>query len=175
MLGLVPGIHVSQRSRARTREWPGHLTRSRASRFYPARTASKLRGSVNRATNLRRQRGLGFFGDRLERRRLVDGEIRQHLAVDRDARLGEAVDKDAVGHAERTDRGIDALDPERAERALLALAVAEGILPGLFDGGFRGADGVLAAAGKALGGLVDFLVLGVRGHTAFYARHDVVP
>src|SRR5258708_7742704 len=123
MLGLVPGIHVSQRSRARTREWPGHLTRSRASRFYPARTASKLRGSVNRATNLRRQRGLGFFGDRLERRRLVDGEVREHLAVDRDARLGEAVDKDAVGHAERAHRGVEALDPQRAKRALPALGV----------------------------------------------------
>src|SRR5258708_4965887 len=127
------------------------------------------------ASGLRRQRGLGLFSDRLERRRLGDGEIRQHLAVHHDARLREAVDKDAVGHAERTDRGIDALDPERAERALLALAVAEGILPGLFDRGLGSADGVLAAAGKALGGLVDFLVLGVRGHTAFDARHDCYP
>ena len=75
-----------------------------------------------------RQCGLGLLGDRLERRRLGDREIRQHLAVDRDARLREAVDKDAVGHAERTNRGIDALDPERAERALLALAVAERVL-----------------------------------------------
>src|SRR5882724_12254145 len=114
---------------------------------------------------LRRQRGLGLFSDRLERRRLVDGEIRQHLAVDRDARLGEAVDKDAIGHAERTNRGIDALDPERAERALLALAIAEGILAGLLDRGLGGADGVLAAAVKTFCRLVDFLVLGVRGHT----------
>src|ERR1700712_5032720 len=125
--------------------------------------------------NLRRQCGLGLFSDRLERRRLVDGEIRQHLAVHRDARLGEAVDKDAVGHAERTHRGVEALDPQCAEGALLALAVAEGILPGLLDSGFGGADGVLAAAVKALGGLVDFLVLGVRGHTAFDARHDGSP
>src|SRR3977135_1234685 len=96
--------------------------------------------------NLRRQRGLGLFSDRLERRRLVDGEIRQHLAVDRDARLGKAVDKDAVGHAERTHGGIEALNPQRAEGALLALAVAKGILPGLFDRGLGGADSVLAAA-----------------------------
>ena len=39
---------------------------------------------------LRRQRGLGLFHDRLERRRLVDGEIGQHLAVDRDARTWPA-------------------------------------------------------------------------------------
>src|SRR6202165_1507115 len=125
--------------------------------------------------NLRRQRGLGLFSDRLERRRLVDGEIRQHLAVHRDARLRQAVDKDAVGHTERTHRGIEALNPQRAEGALLALAVAEGVLPGLLNRGLGGADGVLAAAVKALGGLVDFLVLGVRGHTAFDARHDGSP
>src|SRR6195952_1804103 len=115
---------------------------------------------------LSRQRGLGLFSDRLERRRLVDGEIRQNLAIHRDARLREAVDEDAVGHPERAHRGIEALDPQRAERALLALAVAEGVLPGLLDRGLGGADGVLAAARKTLGGLVDFLVLGVRGHTA---------
>src|SRR5712672_3888263 len=125
--------------------------------------------------NLRRQRGLGLFSDRLERRRLVDGEIRQHLAVDRDARPGEAVDKDAVGHAERTHGGVEALDPQCAEGTLLALAIAEGVLPGLLDRGLGGADGVLAPAVKTLGGLVDFLVLGVRGHTAFNARHDGSP
>src|SRR3979490_3408015 len=108
--------------------------------------------------NLRRQCGLGLFSDRLERRRLVDGEIRQHLAVHRDARLGKAVDKDAVGHAERTHRGVEALNPERPEGALLALAVAEGVLRGLFDGGLGGADGVLAAAVKNLCSLVDFLL-----------------
>src|ERR1700748_3362610 len=108
---------------------------------------------------LGREGGLGLLGDRLERRRLVDREIRQHLAVDRDARLGEAVDKSAVGEAERADRGVQPLDPQRAEGALLALAVAEGILPGLLDGLLGGADGVLAAAIIALGGLVDFLVL----------------
>ena len=36
--------------------------------------------------------------------------------------------KTAVGHAERAHRRVDALDPERAEGALLALAVAEGVL-----------------------------------------------
>src|SRR6185437_9169726 len=140
----------------------GTPVQRRASRFCPARTASKeaIDGT------LRRERGLGLFGDRLERRRLVDREIRQHLAIDGDARLGQAVDKDAVGHAERTHRGVETLDPKRAEGALLALAITEGVLPGLVDRGLGGADGVLAAAGKALGGLVDFLVPGVRSHTA---------
>src|SRR5947199_10395669 len=135
-------------------------------------TPSKI---SQRASGLRRERGFGLFGDRLERRRLGDGEIRQHLAVDCDARLRQAVDEDAVGHAERAHGRVQALDPERAEGALLALAVAEGILPGLLDRSLGGADGVLAAAAETLGGLVDFLVPGVRGHTAFDARHDCYP
>src|SRR3984957_13141909 len=121
------------------------------------------------------ERRLGLLGDRLERRRLVDREIREHLAVDGDAGLGQAVDKHAVGHAERADGSVKTLNPQRAEGALLALAIAEGILPGLFDRGLGGPDRVLAAAVKALGGLVDFLVLGGRGHPAFAASHDRSP
>ena len=41
-----------------------------------------------------------------------------------DAGLVEAVDKSAVGHAVLAHRRVDALDPQSAERALLALAVA---------------------------------------------------
>src|ERR1700729_3806906 len=162
MPGLVPGIHAL-RCCCEVKTWMAGTG--------PAMTTPNISQSRDGAA-LRRQRGLGLFGDRVERRRLVDGEIRQHLAVDRDARLGKAVDKPAVGHSERPHGGIEALDPQRAEGALLALAVAEGVLPGLLDSGLGGADGVLAAAVKALGGLVDFLVLGVRGHTAFDARHD---
>src|SRR6476620_12139885 len=136
-------------------------------RVKPGHDDLKNIAEESRDNGLGRERSLGLFSDRLERRGLGDGEIRQHLAVHRDARLGEAVDEDAVGHPERTNRGVDALDPERAEGALLALAVAEGVLPRLLACGLGGADGVLAAAAETLGGLVDFLVLGVRGHTAF--------
>src|ERR1700744_6015587 len=119
--------------------------------------------------------GLRLLCNRLERSRLVDRQVRQHLAVDGHARLGQAVDEHAVGHAERTNGRIQPLDPERAEGALLALAIPESVLAGLFDGGLGGANGVLAAAVITLGGLVDFLVLGVGGHTAFDARHDEYP
>ena len=43
----------------------------------PAMTTSKASQKHQRSDALRRQRGLGLFSDRLERRRLVDGEIRQ--------------------------------------------------------------------------------------------------
>src|SRR5579872_664466 len=115
------------------------------------------------------------FGNRLERGRLADREIGQHLAIDRDAGFRKPVDEPAIGHAERANRRIEALDPQRTESALLALAVAESVLRGLFHRGLGGADRILAAAVIALGGLIDFLVLGVRGHTAFDASHDGSP
>src|SRR5882757_9243361 len=162
------------------RAWPAHprLTAFVRKKTWVAGTSPAMTTSKPRAgkrDGLRRQRGLGLFGDRLERRRLVDGEVRQHLAVHRDARLRQAVDKHAVGHAERAHRRVQALDPQRAKRALLALAVAEGVLAGLLHRLLGGADGVLAAAVESLGGLEDFLVLGVRGHTAFDASHDWSP
>src|SRR5436190_2051834 len=56
---------------------------------------------------LRRYRGFGLFHDRLERRRLGDGEIGQDLAVDRQPGLGEAVDEPAVVQSERPHRGVE--------------------------------------------------------------------
>src|SRR3954465_2182749 len=115
---------------------------------------------------------LGLLGDRVERSRLVDREIRQNLAAHGYAGVGETVDKHAVGHAERTDGSVEALDPERAERPLLALAIAERILAGLVDGGLGGANGILAATTKTLGGLGDFFGLAMSPPAAFAASHD---
>ena len=67
-------------------------------------------------------------------------------------------------------RRVDALDPQRAELALAVLAVAVGVLHRLVDGGLGGADGVLAAAEKAFGGLRGlFLCLAWDGYAAFDA------
>ena len=63
--------------------------------------------------------GLGLLGDRAESGHVVHGEIRQHLAVDFDAGLHQAVDDAAVAQAVDARRGIDARDPQGAELALL--------------------------------------------------------
>src|SRR5207253_8696782 len=140
MPGLVPGIHVLQRLRE-GRAWMAGTSNAKT-RFalLPGHDDLKNIAEEPRSDRLRRQCGLGLLGNCLERRRLGDGEIRQHLTVHRDARLRQAVDKDAVGHAERAHSGVQTLDPERAEGALLALAVAEGILASLLDRGLGGAD-----------------------------------
>src|SRR6185369_17949106 len=85
------------------------------------------------------------------------------------------VDELRVVQAERPHRGVDALDPERAEGALLVLAVAVGVLHRLFHRLLGDADGVAATAVVALGRLVDLLMLGVRSDAAFDASHDRSP
>ena len=67
-----------------------------------------------------------------------------------------------------------ALAPQGAESALLDLAVAISILPGLFNGLAGNADGVLAAATVALGLIEQALVLGVGGNTTFDTGHASV-
>src|SRR5581483_8693461 len=90
------------------------------------------------------ERGLGLADDRFERRRLGDGEVRKHLAVDRNAGLVQARETFAVVQPETPYRRIEPLNPQRAERALAALAVAIGVLVGLLDRLLGDPDRVLA-------------------------------
>src|SRR5579863_1968000 len=120
------------------------------------------------------QRAFRLLDDRGKRRGLRDGEVRQHLAVDLDPRRGEAGDKPAVGQAMLARRGVDALNPQRSKLALAVLAVAIGVLHRLVDRGLGGADGVLAPAEEALGGLQYLLVLGVGRYAPLDARHGSI-
>src|SRR5215470_10091508 len=118
-----------------------------------------------------RQGGFGLLDDGLKGRRLGNGEVRQDLAIDHEPGLAEAVDKSAVIEPKRPHRGVEALNPERPEGALAALAVAIGVLVGLLDRLLGDADRVLATAEIAFRGLEDFLVLGVSGDTTLDAGH----
>src|SRR6476660_3057488 len=124
---------------------------------------------------LRRQRGLGFFHDRLKRRRLANGEVGQNLPVDRHAGLGQSGDKPAVVESERPHRGVQPLDPQRTECALAPFAVAEGVLVRLLDGLLGDADRVLAPAIVAFGGFQDLFMFGVRRDTTLDAGHGSSP
>src|SRR3569623_1232406 len=94
----------------------------------PRMTTERHVARKSAGSGLSRQRGLGLLDDCGERGRLVDREIREHLAVDLKTRLGEPVDKLRVVEADRPHGGVQALDPQRAEGALATLAVAEGVL-----------------------------------------------
>src|ERR1700721_1772484 len=97
----------------------------------PAMTAKNMSG---------RQRGLGLLDDRLERRRLADGEGGKHLGVGHAPGSAEAVDKSTVGEAEAAHCRVQPLDPQGAEGALAPLAVAERVLVRLLDRLLGGAD-----------------------------------
>src|SRR5882757_2922659 len=103
--------------------------------------------------------GGGLVAERLEAGRVLDGEVGEHLAVYSDAREVQAVDKSAVGQSVLAHGGVDALNPERAEGALLAFAVAVAILHGLLDRLLGDADRILAPAVVALGLLQHLPVL----------------
>src|SRR5262245_35835220 len=184
---LVRPISTGSPSRVLWVMAPGRSPAPGSATYHSPRRSSALRScmpvtpaSAGRAVGLPegavasgggRQRSLCLLDDRLKRRRLADREVGQHLAVDQQPGLAEAVDEPAVGKAERAHRRIEPLDPERAEGALAALAVAIGILVRLLDRLLGDANGVLAPAVIAFGGFEDFLVLGVSGDAALDACH----
>src|SRR3989344_3551995 len=93
--------------------------------------------------------GVGGHVQRLEDRvkdgRMVLGDGRKYLAIELNAGGLERRDEAAVGHAVRAQRGVEAHGPQAAEVALLATAVAVGVLAGLELGGDRELEFRLAA------------------------------
>src|SRR5579862_3852782 len=148
---------------------------SRPSTSYLPPSKAWMPGTRPGMTGNLSERRLGLADDRLERRRFGDGEVGKHFAVDRDAGLAQAGDEAAVVQPERAHRGVEALNPQRAEGALLALAVAEGVLARLLHRLLGDADGVLAPAVIALGGLEHLLVLGMGCDAALDACHGRSP
>src|SRR5262245_60576227 len=121
------------------------------------------------------ERGLGLLHQGVEGGRLAGGEISHHLAVHGDAGLLDAGDELRVGEAMGAGAGVDALDPEGAEIALLVAAVAIGVLQRLLDALERDAvvgGGAAVVAGSHVDGL---LVTGVRGDAALDASHGADP
>src|SRR5882757_6346207 len=121
------------------------------------------------------QNRLRLRDDGTTRRTLVHRDVGQDLPVELAAGELQAVHEGAIGQALDADRRVDALDPECAERALLHLAVAIGVLPGLFDGLAGDADRVLATTVIALRLIEDPVMLGAGGYTPFDACHSLIP
>src|SRR3546814_11524998 len=97
-----------------------------------------------------RQGSVGLSNERLEGVAFMHCDIGQDLAIQFDTRKLQTVHELAIGQAFHAYGGVDALNPERTEAALLYLAIAIGVLASLFDCLPRDADGVLAAAIIAL-------------------------
>src|SRR5690606_20859891 len=118
-----------------------------------------------------RQGALCLFGQRRKTLRVVDGDVRQHLAIQGDAGLHQAVDEAAVAHAVDAGRGVDARDPQGAELALLLLATDVGVLQRLRDRLLGDAEDLAAGVVVALGLVEDLLVTTARLHATLDSCH----
>src|SRR4249919_724440 len=121
---------------------------------------------------LRRECALGLLGDLAERFDVVDGDIGQGLAVQRDVRLQQAIHEAAVAQAVHAGRGVDTHDPQRTELALALLAADVCVLGSLGDGLLGDAEDFATGVEVALRQLDDFLVATTRRYTTFNTSHD---
>src|SRR5918992_364615 len=112
-----------------------------------------------------RSHGLpGPVGKASEGLRVAHGDVGQHLAVDLDTGLLQAVHELAVRHALLASGGVDADDPQPPEVALAVTAVAIGVGVGLEQG--------LLGALVALGGLTAVALGPLESGAALLARVD---
>ena len=110
----------SRRQRARFRR--GACAQREASGRAGASRSGAIRSG---GFGVRPERSPGALGDCGERLRVAHGDVGERLAVELDPGLAcTPAHESVVGEAVLARRGVDADDPERAERALARLAVA---------------------------------------------------
>src|SRR5262252_2469343 len=115
--------------------------------------------------------GLCLLRQSAERRRVVHGDVGEHLAVDLDASLVQSVDDAAVGKSVDSGGGVDARDPQRAEFALVLPPVAVRILPRLDDRLLRRTVDLAPGVVVALRLAKNFLVTAPGRHATLHSCH----
>jgi hypothetical protein len=78
--------------------------------------------------------------DGIESLRIIDGYFAQHLSVQGDVGLFQAIDKDAVAYAPLPACGAEPNNPQAAEITFSALAIDPGVDAGADTGFFRETD-----------------------------------
>src|SRR5690606_23792771 len=123
------------------------------------------------ANNLRRECALRLLRQGGKARGVVHGDVGQHLAVEGDAGLHQAIHEAAVADAVGARRRVDAGDPQRTEIALLLLAADVGVLQRLRDRLLGDAEDLATGVVVALGLLQDLLVTTARLHATLDSCH----
>jgi hypothetical protein len=117
-------------------------------------------------------RGVSYrIQDDFKRRRVVERQIGQHLAVQTDAFSADGVDKTAVRDALGAGCGVDARNPQAAVQAFFELAVAVGVFPAFFEGVFGDGINLGPGAEVAACGQHDFFPARVAGRTVCCSWH----
>lgn len=114
---------------------------------------------------------LHFVHNGFEAFRIAEGDLGEGFTVQGDLGDLQFVHEDAVGHAVFADGGVDTLDPEGAEVALLDLAADVGVVVSFFNGVHRNGEHVLPATEIAFGLLEDLFAAGAAGDFILCAWH----
>src|ERR1700733_1711205 len=115
-----------------------------------------------------------FLDDRIERRWGGDGDLAEHLAIQFNAGGNQRGNETAVVDATLFQGGIQARDPQAAEKSLLLLAMLVGVHVGFASELQSGAIIFTWLANEAAGTLENaFAFAGVLG-AAFYTRHGSI-
>lgn len=112
--------------------------------------------------------GLDHFG---ECGGIADGHLSQHLAVEANVSLLQAVGQLAVAEAALARGCVDASNPQTTEVTLTAAAIAVGIPQCLHDLLVSGAEQLGMRADVALGQLENLFASFAGDVTPFYSRH----
>src|SRR5690554_2945475 len=179
------------RAKRSTNETPARIasltTLGPSSRVKPRRRRSRTRWSRTASTirRLCRERigsgrdgsavgGVGGLDQRRERRRIVHGQVGEHLAVHFDAGGLHAGDQLGVGGAVLAGGGVDAGDPQLPELAFAGTAVPVGVLAGVHHLLVGGAEPAAAGSLVALC-LVEDLLVGLAGRDWVSGSCHVLP
>ena len=100
-----------------------------------------------------------------------DGHLGQTLAVEVDGGFFESADKLGIGHIARARGGVDAGDPQSAEVAFAAAAVAVGVLVGAHDCLFGDAIDIVASPAESARAGNQRFVAAAGGDAAFDSGH----
>src|SRR5262249_54313809 len=119
--------------------------------------------------------GLRLLCDGPKSRDVVHGELGEHLAIDFEPGLREAVDEATVRETVHARGRVDARDPERAELTLLRAAVAIGVLACLDDRLLRRAVNLTTGVVVALRFCQNFFVTAAGLDATFDSCHLLSP
>src|ERR1019366_7355887 len=111
----------------------------------------------------------------LRKRRLIEHrDVRQHLAVNLNVRLLQAIHEHTVGKTLFTRCRIDTRNPQSAELALLLATITIGILTCFHHRLFGDTVDVFATPAIPLSQVKDLLMTGACYYSTFYSWHGLL-
>ena len=110
----------------------------------------------------RSRRSIGHIQDidnRLEGKGFMRGQARQYFAVELNIRLAQMINESTIRPRILSGSGVDLLNPQFAQIALLGLAIPVGVLPGFLEFENGNPKTIFGTAPKAFGAAEDVFVL----------------